>query len=160
MAAPEKQTLHFPPAFHGLEHGDFVGVFDVAAYRNAHGYAGNAESLPLELLGEVGGGGFALDGGIGGEDDFLDFAAGDAADQIGDAQLFGADAVQWRNRAVEHVVDTVKMSRLVHWAIESFTRASLHWSIRTDNDDAQLLLTIVEISPFHSLTGQTEGILC
>src|ERR1035437_7595759 len=29
------------------------------------------------------------------------------------------------------------MSLLVHWAVESFTRASLHWSIRTDNDDAQ-----------------------
>ena len=35
-------ALHFPAAFHGLEHGDFVGVFDVAAYRNAHGDAGYA----------------------------------------------------------------------------------------------------------------------
>ena len=31
-----RQTLHFPPAFHGFQHGDFVGVFDVAVYRNAH----------------------------------------------------------------------------------------------------------------------------
>jgi hypothetical protein len=58
--------LHFPPAFHGLQHGDFVGVFDVAAYRDAHGNAGYAQSLPLELLGEVGGGSFSFDRGIGG----------------------------------------------------------------------------------------------
>ncbi len=31
----------------------------------------------LQLLGEVGGGGFTLDGGIGGEDDFFDLAFGD-----------------------------------------------------------------------------------
>ena len=32
-------------------------------------------SLPLQLLGEVGGGGFALDRGIGREDHFFDFSA-------------------------------------------------------------------------------------
>src|SRR5208337_4037599 len=49
MAAPEKQALHFPPAFHGLEHGDFVGVFEVDAYRNSHGNAGHAQTLFLSL---------------------------------------------------------------------------------------------------------------
>src|ERR1700674_5199975 len=74
--------LHFPPAFHGFEHGDFVGVFNVAAYRNSHGDPGYAQSLPLQLLGQVGGGGFSLDRGVGGEDDFFDFATADPADQV------------------------------------------------------------------------------
>ncbi|SPE30065.1 hypothetical protein SBA2_480006 [Acidobacteriia bacterium SbA2] len=118
MPAPllgPRRRLHFPAAFHGLQHGNFVGVFDVAAYGNAHGDAGHAQSLslPLQLLGQVGGGGFAFDGGIGGEDDFFDFSAADPADQVGDAQLLGSYAVQGRNRAVEHVVDAVKMPRLL-----------------------------------------------
>src|SRR5208282_4046173 len=115
------QALHFAAAFHGLQHGDFVGVFDVAADGNSHGDAGHAQSLslslslslPLQLLGEIGGGGFSLDGGIGGQDNFFDFAAADPADQVGDAQLFWAHSVQWRNGAVEHVVDAVKMPRLL-----------------------------------------------
>ena len=37
---------------------------------------------------------------------------GDASHQICDAQLFGSDAVQGRDRAVEHVVDAVEMARL------------------------------------------------
>ena len=77
--------LQLPAAFHGLEHGDFVGIFDVAAHRNSHGDAGYAQALPLQLLGEVGGGGFAFDRGIGREDDFLDVALGDAAEQVADA---------------------------------------------------------------------------
>ena len=36
----------------------------------------------------------------------------DPGHQIGDAQLLGPDAVQRRERAVEHVVDAVKMARL------------------------------------------------
>src|SRR5260370_27778783 len=90
------QSLHFPAAFHGLEHGDFVGVFDVAAYWNAHGDTGYAQSLTLQLLGEVGGGGFSFDGGIGSHDDFFDFAASDASDQISHAHLFWPHSMQQR----------------------------------------------------------------
>ena len=42
--------LHIPAAFHGLQHGDFVGVLDVAAHRDAHGDAGDLHPGPLELL--------------------------------------------------------------------------------------------------------------
>jgi len=124
-----RHRLHFPAAFDGLQHGDFVGVFDVAAYGNAHGDAGHAQSLslPLQLLGQVGGGGFAFDGGIGGEDDFFDFAAADPADQVGDAQLLGPYTMQWRNRAVEHVVDAVKMPRLLD-------RGNVGWFLHHAND--------------------------
>ena len=52
------------------------------------GDAGHAQSRALQLLGEVGGGGFALDRGIGSQDDFFDFAAADPADQVGDVLGF------------------------------------------------------------------------
>ena len=31
-----KEDLHIPAAFHGFQHGDFVGVLDVAAHWNTH----------------------------------------------------------------------------------------------------------------------------
>ena len=40
-------ALHVPAAFHGLQHGDFVGVLDVAADRDSHGDAGDFESGAL-----------------------------------------------------------------------------------------------------------------
>ena len=38
---------HVPPAFHGFQHGDLVGVFDIAADRRAH--AGLCDSSPSLL---------------------------------------------------------------------------------------------------------------
>ncbi len=112
VEAVYSENLHLAAAFHGLEHGDFVGVFDIAADRNSHGDARDAKALPPELAGEVRSGGFAFDRRIGGEDDFFDFSAGEARQQIGDAELVGADAVQGRERAVKDVIDTVEMTRL------------------------------------------------
>ena len=63
----------------------------------------------LELLREIGRGGFAFYRGIGGEDDFVDVAGIDAGEEIRDAQLVRADAVQRRNRAVQNVKDSVEV---------------------------------------------------
>src|SRR5699024_162083 len=52
----------------------------------------------------IGGGGFALDVGVGGDDGLLDFAIGQAAHQFADAQVIGADAVDRIDRPAEHVV--------------------------------------------------------
>ena len=49
-------------------------------------------------------GGLALDGRVGGEDHLGDAPGGDALDQLGNPQLLGADAVERRQRAAEHVV--------------------------------------------------------
>ena len=84
--------LEVAAAFEGAGHGDFVGVFDVGAGGDAGGDAGDAEGGfgVAEFLGEVGGSGFAFGGGAGGEDDFFDF--GEAGEEVGDAELLGADA--------------------------------------------------------------------
>jgi len=49
--------------------------------------------------------GFAFEGGAGGEDDFVDFAALDSGEEVGGAELVGAYSVERRERAVEDVVD-------------------------------------------------------
>lgn len=64
--------------FEGAGDGDFVGVLDVRAGGDAGGDARDAESgeAGVGFVGEIAGGGFAFDGGGGGEDEFsFDFAA-------------------------------------------------------------------------------------
>ena len=36
--------LQVAAAFHGFEHGDFVGVLEIGAHRNAHANAGDAHA--------------------------------------------------------------------------------------------------------------------
>ena len=38
--------LDFPPSFHRFQHGDFIGVLNVAADGDAHRDARNPEALP------------------------------------------------------------------------------------------------------------------
>ena len=45
-----------------------------------------------------------MDGGVDGEDDLANLARGDARDEALDVQIVGADAVERRQRAAEHVV--------------------------------------------------------
>src|SRR5450755_3738681 len=81
--------LQLPPAFHGFQHGYFVGVFNVAAHGNSHGYASYPKALALELLRQISGGSFAFDRWIGGEDYLFNLAAADAGHQIFNPQLVG-----------------------------------------------------------------------
>ena len=96
--------LEVAAAFHGFEHGDFVGVFEVGANGDADTDAGDADAEGLEELGEVDGGGFAFGGGIGGDDDFLDVAAPEAVDELLDFELLGAAALEGGERAAEDLV--------------------------------------------------------
>jgi hypothetical protein len=89
------QTLEIAAAFHGLEHGDFVGVFEVRADRDANADAGYADAQRLQQLGHVYSGGFSFGGGIGGDDNFFDGAAFEALDQCFYLELLGAAALQW-----------------------------------------------------------------
>ena len=90
--------LQFAAAFHGFQHGDFVGVFDVAADGNAGRDARDFQSCAAELSGKVGRGGFAFDGWIGGDNNFVDLIVFHAAHEICDSQLLRADAVQRGNQ--------------------------------------------------------------
>src|SRR5947207_12238576 len=103
-----KATLQFAASFHGFQHGDLVGILDVAAHRNAHGDSRHPESRTLQLLREIDSGGLALDSGISGDNHFLNLPTLYAPRQVGNTQLFGTNTVQRRNRSVEHVVNTVK----------------------------------------------------
>src|SRR5258708_22381425 len=106
---PAAKHLQLSPPLHRLQHGDFVGVLDVAADGDAHGDAGYFHAVALELLGEIRGSSFAFDGGIGGDDDLVDSAAVDARDEVRDSQLLRADAVQRRDCAMQDVEDAIEV---------------------------------------------------
>src|SRR5665647_358670 len=98
------ENLHLPPSLHRLVHRHFVGVLEIAADRDAHGDAGDADAERLEQTRQVDRRRLALDVRIGREDHFLDGAALDAREQPLDLQLVWADALKRRDRAHEDVV--------------------------------------------------------
>jgi len=63
-------------------HGYFVGVFDIATGGNARSNPSHLDPQLLESIGEIAGGGFAFDGGVGCENHFVDFALIHATRQI------------------------------------------------------------------------------
>src|ERR1700733_5975469 len=105
--------LQLPSPFHRLEHRDLVGIFNVAADRDAHGDARNFHTCTLELLRQVSRGGFAFNRGISGEDDLIDIAGIYARDEVRDTQLFRADAMQRRDGPVEDMEDSVEVFGLL-----------------------------------------------
>ena len=98
---------YFATPFERSGHCDFVRVFNVAAGRHACRDAGDADRVGLEEVGEERCCGFAFKRGAGGEDGFVDLAALGACGEGTGAQVFRADAVQRRQRAVQHVIDAV-----------------------------------------------------
>jgi hypothetical protein len=74
------------------------------------GQPGDGDTEGAEPLGEVVGGGLALDVGVGGHDDLLDLSPAHPLDQLGDAQLLGADAVDRRDGALEDVVEAAELA--------------------------------------------------
>ena len=65
-------------------------------------------------VGEVVGGGLAVDGGGQGQDHLAHLAAAHAADQLADAQGVGTDAVQRREQAAQHVVAAAEGAGPLH----------------------------------------------
>ena len=66
--------LEVAAAFHGFHHGDFVGVFEVGADRDAYADARDANAERFQQFRKIDGGGFAFGGGVRGHDDFFDGA--------------------------------------------------------------------------------------
>ena len=108
-----RPRLHIAAAFHRFQHGDFVGVLDVAADGNPHGDSGHLHADPLELLREIDGRRFPFHCGIGGKDHLVYVPRIHTRDEIGDAELLRADPMQRRNGSVEDVEDSIEMFRLV-----------------------------------------------
>ena len=88
----------------GAAEGELVGGFEAAAGGEALGDAGDGELFAAEDIGEVIGGGFAFDVGAEGEDDFARGLGVDAGEELGDAELIGADVIEWGEAAAEGVV--------------------------------------------------------
>ena len=78
---------------------------------NAHGDARHLYSQRLQQARQVDRRGFAFHRGIGGHDDFLNFALSDPLHQALDLQRFRPDAAQRRKRAVQHVVAALELAR-------------------------------------------------
>ena len=83
-----------------------VGVREIDAEREAAGEAGdfNFGMLLVEGFLEEESGRFAFDGGVGGDDNFLNGVGFDPSDEFADMELVRHDAVDGRNRAAEDVI--------------------------------------------------------
>ena len=72
--------------------------------------AGDAQPEDLEQPGQVGGGGLALEVGVGRDDHLGDDAVAEPGEQLAHAQVVGADAVDRADRAAEHVVAAAELA--------------------------------------------------
>ncbi len=86
----------------------FVEIIEFAADWNAVGQARHLQVESGEPVHDVMRGGLALDGGVDRQNDFAHAACGDAGDQLIDAEIVRADAIERRQRAAEHVVAGVQ----------------------------------------------------
>src|SRR5579859_311439 len=99
--------LQLSSAFHGLQHGYLVGIFDIAAGWYARSDSCHLNAGPLQQSCEMDGRGLALDGRVGGDDDLIQAAALNPFQQRRYAQLFRPHSVQWRNGSMKNVIDAV-----------------------------------------------------
>ncbi len=89
-------------------------MLDFAADRQAAGDAGDLQAARPQHLAEVVGGGLALVGEIGGEDDFLHHAVAGTREQALEMQFLRPDAVERREVAHQHVVHALEGVGLLH----------------------------------------------
>ena len=85
-----------------------VGELELCAHGQSGSDARHGDAEWSDETLEVCGGGFALDGGIGGEDDLSKRSGREADDELTDFEIGGRDAVEWRNGAVQDVESPVK----------------------------------------------------
>src|SRR6185295_7925804 len=105
-------ALELPPPFHGLEHGDFVGVFNIATNRNSHRNPRNFQSSSPQLSGQINRGRLTLNRRIGGNNHFIHLSVLHAPHQVPDPQLLRANSVQRRNGPVQNVISPVEVLSL------------------------------------------------
>src|SRR6185312_151720 len=103
-------ALDDPATFEGAAQGDLVRVLEVAADGQTRGEAGDLEFEVHEHAGDVGRGGFALEVGVGGDDDLGDRAIRETLHELTDAELVRADSVDGADSAAEHVVETTELA--------------------------------------------------
>ena len=92
----------------GPSEGHLIGVFDIATHRHAERETGNPSSARFEEPGQIEGGSFTLDVGIGRQDDLLDTI--EAVEETGDPKLVRADTPLGRESSHQDVVPTMELS--------------------------------------------------
>ena len=97
----------------GLGERAFVEIVELAADRQAVGELGEADREALEPLGEIMGGGLALERRVHRQHDLVDAAGGDPGDQPVDAEILGPDAFERREAAAEDVEAAREQARAI-----------------------------------------------
>jgi hypothetical protein len=87
------ESLKIAAAFQGAAEGEFIGVIEAAAGWEALRDARDADAGVGESFGEIMAGGVTFYVRWEGENDFFDVLLRDALGKLGDAEVFGADAV-------------------------------------------------------------------
>src|SRR5215213_7078412 len=82
-------SSNLPPSLHRLAHRDLVGVFEIAADRDAHRDAGHTDAERLQQAGQVDRRGLSLDVRVGGQDHFFDLPLPHALEEPADLEVVG-----------------------------------------------------------------------
>src|SRR5690606_1071628 len=112
MSAP-RHSFDAPPATEGMGQRAAVDIFQLAAQRHAVGDTADSHARCPHLLGDVKRGGFALDGGVGGQDDLAHLMGMHALHQTIDANLGRADAIDGRQMPHQHEIETAVAAGLL-----------------------------------------------
>ena len=112
--APRRHVRQSPAALQRLGQRDLVGVLEIAADGQAPGDTRDAHAERPQELGQVERGGLALHVGIGGQDDLVHPARVQARQQLAHLDVVGADAIERRQRAEQHVIASAELAGALH----------------------------------------------
>lgn len=105
--------LQLAPSFERFRHRDFVGIFNIAAGGNTCSDARHPDRIIFQHSLNVDRCGLAFQSWIGRNNQLVHFSPFNALTQGREPQMFRSDAVQWRQRSVEHVIDAVIAARFL-----------------------------------------------
>src|SRR5262245_49832027 len=105
------ELSHLLPALEGLAEGHLVGVLEVAADRQPAGDASDAHAERPQQLGEIDRGGLALHARVRGEDHLVHRLRLEPGEQLAHLDVLRPDPVQRRERAEQHVVAALELTR-------------------------------------------------
>lgn len=100
----ESGSVDGSTAFERATQREFVGILEIAANWQAAGDAGDGETKRLEKAGQVHGGGFAFDVGVGAQDDLGDRMVAQPVEEFLDAKLVGTDTIDGIDGTLKHVI--------------------------------------------------------
>src|ERR1051326_4263176 len=104
--------LKLSSAFHRLQHGHFVGIFNIAAGRNTSRDSGDLHARTFQQTCEMDCRGLAFDCGISGDDYLIQAAALNPSHERRYPQVLWPNTMQRRNRSMENVINAIIKPRL------------------------------------------------